>query len=224
MTRLHLGSVLSLSLVWSHTALGQTPAATPPPAAPAPAAPAPAAPAPAKPPAAAPAAAPRTPAKLGVGPFWDAVSKGDASYTARDFDGAIREYRVAIEKEPNNPMGHYRLGEAMLAKGDLNEAEQSWQNGLRFAEKDNALRAKLLFCLADLRERQRKPDEATGRWKEYGDHAQSHPDAKAFPATAVERQKRIAEWKQIQTDSAAVKDRIDKRIKETEESMRKSSK
>lgn len=161
---------------------------------------------------------------LGVGPFWDAIDKGDAAYAARDFDSAIKAYREAIEKDPQNPMGHYRLGETQLAKNDLVEAEQSWQAGLRFAGKDPKLRAKLLFVVADLRERQRNQDDAIARWKEYAQHVQAQPDSKGFPATAVEREKRLNEWKQLQADSLAVKERIDKRLKETEESMRKSSK
>jgi tetratricopeptide (TPR) repeat protein len=215
MTRLPIGSVTALVLVWSGAALGQAPADP--------------AQAPAAPPAAAPAAkapaAPANPVRKGPrSPFWDALNKGDAAYIARDFDGAIKAYREAIEKESQNALGHYRLGEAQLAKGDMNEAEQSWQSGLRFVGKDEKLRAKLLFVLADLRERQKNYDEATSRWKEYEKHAQSQPTAKAFPATATERQKRITDWKQISTDSAAVKERIEKRLKETEESMRKSSK
>ena len=121
-------------------------------------------------------------------------------------------------------MGHYRLGAAQLAKSDLAEAELSWQAGLRFAAKDPKIRAKLLFVLAELRERQRNQDEAIARWKEYALHLQSQPEAKGFPATAVEREKRNTEWKQLNADSLIVKERIEKRLKETEESMRKSSK
>src|SRR5688572_20063397 len=148
MTRLTIGSVTALVLTWSLAAFGQDAAAP--------------APAPAAPPAAAPATkAPATNAgrKYPRGPFGDALNKGDAAYIARDFDGAIKAYREAIEKESQNPLGHYRLGEAQLAKGDMNEAEQSWQAGLRFAGKDEKLRAKLLFVLADLRERQKNYDE-----------------------------------------------------------------
>ena len=161
---------------------------------------------------------------LGQGPFWAAIDAGDAAYAARDFDAALKDYRAAIEKEPQNPMGHYRVGSVQLAKGDLAEAEQSWQAALRFAGKDAKIRAKLLFALADLRERQRNHDDAVARWKEYAQHAQTQPDSKAFPATAVEREKRLVEWKQLQADSLVVKERIEKRLKETEESMRKSSK
>jgi tetratricopeptide (TPR) repeat protein len=155
---------------------------------------------------------------LGTGPFWEAIMKGDSAYAARDFEGAIKAYREAIEKDAKNAMGHYRLGSAQFSKGDYNEAEQTWQAGLRFVGNDDKLRSKLLFVLAALRERERKLDESAARWKEYGLHAQSKPEAKAFPATATERQKRIAEWKQIEADSKAVRERIEKRLKETEES------
>jgi tetratricopeptide (TPR) repeat protein len=160
----------------------------------------------------------------GTGPFWDAIVHGDSAYAARDFDAAIKAYRDAIAKDPNNPMSHYRLGETQLAKGDLVEAEASWQAGLRFAQNNPQMRSKILFRLADLRERTRKHDEAISQWKVYAAHAQSSPEAKAFPATAVEREKRLIEWKQLSADSLAVKERIEKRLKETEESMRKSSK
>jgi tetratricopeptide (TPR) repeat protein len=218
MTRLPIGFVTVLVLAWAGAAFGQAPAA---PADPTPAP----TPAPAATPAATAPSPPASPMKKDPrGPFWDALNKGDAAYIARDFDAAIKAYREAIEKESQNALGHYRLGEAQLAKGDMNEAELSWQSGLRFAGKDEKLRAKLLFVLADLHERQKNYDEATARWKEYEKHAQSQPSVRTFPATAVERQKRITAWKQISTDSAAVKERIEKRLKETEESMRKSSK
>ena len=220
-----IGLALGAGLSLSGSAMAQTPAPTPAPTAAPAAAPAPA---PAAAPAA-PAAAPATTGTVprvvgGVGPFWDGIRKGDAAYAARDFEGSIAAYREAIEKEAKNPMGHYRLGEAQIAKGDLGEAEQSWQTGLRFAGRDERMRSKLLFRLADLRERQKNYDEADGRWKEYGQHAQSQPEGKGFAGTATERQKRIAEWKQIMADSALVKERIEKRVKEADESMRKSSK
>jgi TolA-binding protein len=224
MSRLPVGLLTTLALAWSSAALAQGPA----PAAPTPVpsgAPPPASgatttsSAPAAPngttaavPSPAPALAPKK-GTLGQGPFWQAIEKGDAASAARDFEGAIKAYREAIEKDPQNPMGHYRLGEVQLSQENLAEAEQSWQAGLRFAGKDPNVRAKLLFVLADLRERQRNQDDGIARWKEYAEHVQANRDAKGFPATAVERQKRLAEWKQLQADSLVVKERIEKRLK-----------
>ena len=87
----------------------------------------------------------------GISPFWESLKKGDDLYVARDFEGAIAAYRDAIAKSPQNPMGHYRMGEAQLAKGEIQEAEASWVSALRFVGKDLNLKAKVLFVLADLR-------------------------------------------------------------------------
>ncbi len=100
----------------------------------------------------------------GISPFWELVKDGDNAYIARDYDKAISQYRSAIEKEPQNALGHYRMGEAQLAKGESREAEASWVAGLRFVGANHALKAKLLFVMADLRERQKAYDDATDAW------------------------------------------------------------
>lgn len=192
-------------------ALAQTPAAAP--------APPPAAPA--APPASA-AAAPAAPARVGPSPYSEAVQKGDSLLLARDYDGAIAAYKAEIDKNP--ALGHYRTGEAQLAKGNLAEAEAAWQTALRLVGTDEKLRSKLLFVLADIQERQKANDDAVTRWKEYEQHARTTPDAKGYPATAVERVKRADEWKKISADAAAVRERIKKRIDEADASLRKTSK
>jgi tetratricopeptide (TPR) repeat protein len=160
----------------------------------------------------------------GLSPFWEALKKGDNAYVARDFDAAIAAYREAITKEPQNALGHYRMGEAHLAKGDMQEAEASWVAGLRFVGKNHALRAKILFVIADLRERQKNYDQATQAWADYEQFAGQQRSAKAYPATASERKKRIATWRQLVADYAAVKTRIEQRLKEAEAAARKSAK
>lgn len=160
----------------------------------------------------------------GPSPYSPALQKGDSAYIARDFDGAIAAYRQEIEKNPNGALGHYRMGEAELAKGNFAEAEESWQTALRFADKDQHLKSKILFVLADLKERQKAYDDAVERWKTYQQHAESTPAAKGYPASAADRIKRADEWKKLSADAAEVKARIEKRIKEADDSMRKSSK
>jgi tetratricopeptide (TPR) repeat protein len=235
--------LLLVTLAVSASAAAQTPAAPAPPPAPAPpvpapaaapstpapaaAAPAPAAAAPAPAPAAAaaaPAPAPPKPARVGPNPYSEPIQKGDAAYVARDFEGSILAFRQEIEKNPNAALGHYRLGEAQLAKGDFAEAELSWQAALRFVAKDERLKSKILFVLADLKERQKAYEDSVARWKDYDQHARAQPDSKGFPTTATDRIKRADDWKKITADSAAVKLRIEKRLKEADESMRKSSK
>ncbi len=160
----------------------------------------------------------------GISPFWENVKKGDDLYVARDFDGAIAAYKDAITKEPQNPLGHYRIGEAHLAKGDMKEAEEAWVAALRFVGRDNALKAKVLFVLADLRERQKSYDDATDRWNAYETFAKQNTNAKTYPATATDRKKRVTEWKALLEQYGAVKKRIEQRLKEADEKAKKSAK
>lgn len=159
----------------------------------------------------------------GISPYMEVIVKGDRAYVARDFDGAIAAFREAIQSAPQNALGHYRLGEAELAKGDQKEAEAAFVNALRFVGKDAGLRGKVLFALADLRERQKNSDEAIGRWKEYTKNSDESREALTYPATASERIARNEAWKQNLADSTAVKERIAKRLKEAEEAARKSA-
>lgn len=156
-------------------------------------------------------------------PFMDAIAKGDRAVVARDFEAAIAAYRDAIQKEPRNAFGHYRVGSAQLLKGDQKEAEAAFVAGLRFVGKDGTLKGKLLFALADLRERQKNNDEAIGRWKEYSANAEADKEAVTYPATATERVARNEGWKKLQAESAEVKTRIEKRLKEADEASRKSA-
>jgi len=160
----------------------------------------------------------------GVSPLWEQVGKGDGAVLARDFEGAIAAYRAAIAANPQHPLGHYRLGQAHALKGDLKEAELAYVAALRFAGSDAQLKAQVLFCLADLRERQRATDEAIQRWAEYEAHAKVEPKARTFPASAAERKKQNEGWKQLSAASAEVKARIEQRLKAAEDSVRKSSK
>ncbi|MES1185102.1 MAG: tetratricopeptide repeat protein [Myxococcales bacterium] len=159
----------------------------------------------------------------GISPYMEQIAKGDRSYVARDFDGAISAYREAIKLEPEKALGHYRVGAAQLAKGDQKEAEAAFVNGLRFVGKDGTLKAKLIFALADLRERQKNNDEAIGRWKEYSKNAEDEKEAITYPATATERVSRNEAWKKNVADSEEVKTRIAKRLKEADEAARKSA-
>ena len=160
----------------------------------------------------------------GISPFWEALNRGDSAYSARDFDGAIAAYREAITAEPQNALGHYRAGEAQIAKGDLKEADAAFAAVLRFVGNDSMLKAKLEFAVADLAERQKAYDDATQKWTEYETFTTAQPDAKGYPASATERKKVIEAWKKLSADAAEVKVRIDKRLKEADDSVRKSSK
>jgi tetratricopeptide (TPR) repeat protein len=126
------------------------------------------------------------------GSYADLCAQADAKYRARDFQDAVALYHDAIALDPKNPLGHYLLGEAQLAAGNVAEAEAAWNRAsLESGEKDPALRARILFVIADIKERQWKWDDAKAAWQVYLDWANHFPNAGGFPASARSRQQVI---------------------------------
>ncbi len=122
-----------------------------------------------------------------ISKFMETCVKGNAKFMARDFPGAIEIYRQAIALQPNNPLGHYLLGEAQSAAGNLQEAEASWTNADNLGDKVPPVKTKLLFVLADLKERQKKWDDAKTAWQRYQSYVAAHPEAGGNAATAPAR-------------------------------------
>lgn len=149
----------------------------------------------------------------GVSPFWEFLVQGDAAAMARDFDAAVRLYGEAIASSPKNPLGHYRLGQLHVLRGALDQAETAYTTGLQAADPrtdaDGSIRAKLLFCIADLHERRKATDEAIAAWEAYEAHGKAHPKAKFHAASAADRKERNTARKKALVDSAEVKRRIE---------------
>ncbi|MFW5739936.1 MAG: tetratricopeptide repeat protein [Myxococcota bacterium] len=150
----------------------------------------------------------------GISPFMELLNEGNAAYIARDYAGAVAKYQEALQKEPSRALGHYMLGQAFLADGKLQEADSAWQSALRYAEKEPVLKAKTLFVIADLRERQGQWEEATQAWQAYAQFVGANPNANGYPATATERQKAIETRKDLAAKYAEVKKRIAQREKD----------
>jgi tetratricopeptide (TPR) repeat protein len=157
-----------------------------------------------------PAASAEEPASSGGGAkYKEAWKEGNSKYAARDFAGAIAAYQKAIEIEPNNALAHYFLGEAQLAAGSLVEAEAAWNRAsLAAGEKDPALRARILFVIADLKERQKKWDEAKLAWQQYLDWSSKYQNAGAFPGSGQSRQQVIEAMMKQDRAYAVVRQRI----------------
>jgi tetratricopeptide (TPR) repeat protein len=121
-----------------------------------------------------------------------ACQQGNAKYASRDFAGAALQFQKAIELSPHQPLGHYLLGEAQVAAGNLTEAEAALNRAsLEASERDPAMRSRILFVLADLKERQKKWDDAKAAWQVYIDWANRYPKAGGFPSSAQARQQTI---------------------------------
>jgi hypothetical protein len=224
-SRVAVSLAATIALATAASFAQSPPAAQPAATAPKPAAASTAAP---KPAAGAPAGSKgplRDPANMkGISPYMEAVARGQNSYVARDFTGAVTAFQDAIKLDPQQMLGFYLLGEAQLEAGKPEEAEAAWTTGLSKKGADD-LNAKLLFIVADLRERQKSWQAAKDAWAAYSAFCSSHPQAKGYPATAEERTKRIDQRMKDEKDYAAVKERIKKReeerTKEAEENAKK---
>jgi TolA-binding protein len=148
-------------------------------------------------------------------PYGAKIQKGHAAYLAHDLPGAVAAYQEAVQADTADPYGYYFLGEAQLASGNLADASSSFADGIRNAGSRDDIHAKLLFVIADLREREGKWPEAKKAWEEYGQFQSSHPNAKGYAITATERMKMIDTHVDLATKYGAVKQRIEQRVKET---------
>jgi tetratricopeptide (TPR) repeat protein len=141
--------------------------------------------------------------------FSDATQEGCAKYVEKDFRAAVLLFRKATQLQPRNPLGYYLLGEAQLGAGSLADAEAAWIHGDQVSESGPpSVRAKLLFVLADLRERQGRWEEAKTAWKRYADFASEGADAGAFPQSAEARTRDISAMQKQYGDYAIVRKRI----------------
>jgi tetratricopeptide (TPR) repeat protein len=152
--------------------------------------------------------------KVAASPNAAAIAKGHAAYMARDYPGAAQAYKEAVAQEGTDVAAHYFLGEAQIAAGSTAEADASFAAGLRYAGGKDDWRGKLLFVIADLRERQGKWAEAKKAWEEYGQFVATHPNVKGYAATATERVKVVDAHADLDAKYAPVRQRIEQRLKE----------
>ena len=159
----------------------------------------------------------------GLSPFWEAVKQGDDAVATGHLETARTAYEDAIEKEPDNPLGHYRLGQFEMLKGNLAQAEAAYQSAVRLSADKPVLRAKAMFALADLHERKRAVTEATVAWSAYETYAGANRMPGMYPLVAAERKQRMQTYTELVAEYAAVKDRIKKRLEEAEKRSAESA-
>jgi TolA-binding protein len=121
--------------------------------------------------------------------YVDAIKDGSAKYVAKDIAGAIDAFQKATELEPRNPVGYFYLGEAQLGNKDLPQAESAWLHASQVSDEGTpAMKAKIFFVIADLRERQRRWDDAKASWEQYGELcAKLFGQQSMFPQVAKDR-------------------------------------
>jgi tetratricopeptide (TPR) repeat protein len=161
--------------------------------------------------------------KRGISPYMELVVKGEAAFVARDIPGAISAFQEAIKSEPDKMLAFYRLGEAELESGKLDDADKTWEAALSKRGPDD-LKAKVLFVIAGLRERQQKWAAAKDAWNAYSAFLQGNPKVHGYPATAADRIKMIDRRVQLEAEYGKVKERIAKRLAEKEKEAAENAK
>jgi tetratricopeptide (TPR) repeat protein len=158
-----------------------------------------------------PSDVPRDPRGIkGISPAWEEIASGDAAIVAHDVDKALKHYEAAVKADGQSAVAHYRLGEVRKLKGQLSEAQSSFESAAKAGDRDADTKGKALFALASLAERQSKLDDARSAWKRYQEFVEKHAEIKAFPASASERLRRLDAQDQLSKDYAVVKERIKK--------------
>src|SRR5262249_16060291 len=140
-----------------------------------------------------------------------------------DLPGAIAQFQAAIKIDTGAALGFLRLGEAHLASGKLDEAESAWTTALNKKATDDE-KAKIMFCLADLRERQHKLQAAKDTGNADISFLQANPKTRGFRGSAEERIRRIDQRMKDEVDYGAVKERIEKRKKQLEDEATENAK
>jgi tetratricopeptide (TPR) repeat protein len=170
--------------------------------------------------------------KKGISPYMELVAKGNGAFVARDIQGAISTFQDAIKLKPEEMLAFYRLGEAELEAGKLDDADKAWEAGLskkcfqgcEAPSSPDDLKAKILFAIAGLRERQGKWAAAKDAWQSYTAFLQGNAKVHGFPATAADRIKQIDRRVQLEADYGKVKERIAQRIAEKEKEATENAK
>jgi tetratricopeptide (TPR) repeat protein len=170
--------------------------------------------------------------RKGISPYMELINKGEASFVARDLPGAITTFQEAIKLLPDEMLGFYRLGEAFQDSGKLDDADREWSAALSkrcFQGCDkhfspDSMKAKVMFVIAGLRERQQKWPQAKEAWQAYSSFLQSNPKTHGYPATAADRIKMIDRRVQLELDYGKVKERIAARLAEKEKEAAENAK
>lgn len=147
----------------------------------------------------------------GVSPFREVLVRGDARYVARDYEGALAEYRAAIALDPKNPLGHLRVFELEWKRGQLPAAEEALAAAERFGGAEVAVLLRVAFGRALVAEDKGELEAASKHWENFEKLAAGQPSAVAAHVnTAVERRKVIAARLEAVKTGKLVKERVEK--------------
>lgn len=95
--------------------------------------------------------------------FQAQVQTGVRRMIGQQLSQAVREFQAAVDLDPGQPAGHYHLGEAKRATGDLDGALSAFRTCSSVAQRRGDLlhQARCVFATADTLERMAAPEPGT---------------------------------------------------------------
>jgi len=168
----------------------------------------------------------------GISPYNEALAKGRDSFKSKDYAGAVTHFDAAISDNGDKMLAYLLKAQAQLANNDLDAALKTTEEG-RAKRGTEEQQAKMLFLLADLRERKADTppgadggdaglqDALKGKWEAvrevwngYMAYLTDHTRVPDYSASAKDRIKKVDERVKRDRDYGQVKARIAKNAKE----------
>jgi tetratricopeptide (TPR) repeat protein len=146
------------------------------------------------------------------------LQKGHAAYLIRDYDKAYGYYKEAGEKAPKNPEVHYYMGCVLKAKGENDDAIESFRTAYLMATgKDAIWKGPALVQVALVREAAKQWQEAKKAWQDFVDYAAGKDLKVDATALAKKRIEAIDKMLEMEEKYAPVRKLIEEKKKEADE-------
>ena len=151
------------------------------------------------------------------------IQQGHAAYLIRDFDKALDLYRKAGEKQPKSPAVHYFIGCALRAKGDSEEALESFRTAYLMATGPETIwKGVALIQVALLSEAMGELEEARKAWKDYAQFAEGKDLSPDLTALATKRIEAIDKVLELKKTYEPVRKLIEEQAEKAEEAKKKA--
>ena len=92
------------------------------------------------------------------------VRSGNRAYKQKQLDQSKQQYQKALQKNPQNPIAQYNLGNAEFRKGEFEDAAHSFGESIGHSE-DKSVQEKGFYNKGVAEIRQKKLEESIGSWK-----------------------------------------------------------
>ncbi|MDD5306676.1 MAG: hypothetical protein PHU25_05080 [Deltaproteobacteria bacterium] len=139
------------------------------------------------------------------------LGAGHVKYLAQDYEGALKKYEEARDKDSGQPIVYYFAGCALAKLKRWDDALSQFRTAATIAGvKDESMHARAFFIAAVTLELKGDLAGAKSAWEDYLAYAQAHEKAVIYPNSARERISAIEKKLKLDEDYKIVVERIKK--------------